>query len=107
MPAHQHLCLMAASVAAVSPARPSVAVVGAGVSGLNCAKKLQPTCDVTVFEASDGVGGRNELSAVRRIRVWRVGKGLTIVKVYGVTFVEVPQPDLSSPNHMEPSEHRK
>ena len=58
MPAHQHLCLMAASVAAVSPARPSVAVVGAGVSGLNCAKKLQPTCDVTVFEASDGVGGR-------------------------------------------------
>ena len=25
---------------------------------MNCAKKLQPTCDVTVFEASDGVGGR-------------------------------------------------
>lgn len=25
---------------------------------MNCARKLQPTCDVTVFEASDGVGGR-------------------------------------------------
>ena len=61
MPAHQLLqllCLMAASVAAITPARPRVAVVGAGVSGLNCAKKLQPNCDVTVFEASDGVGGR-------------------------------------------------
>jgi len=49
---------MAASVAAITPARPRVAVIGAGVSGLNCAKKLQPNCDVTVFEASDGVGGR-------------------------------------------------
>ena len=45
-------------MAAITPARPRVAVVGAGVSGLNCAKKLQPNCDVTVFEASDGVGGR-------------------------------------------------
>ena len=55
MPAHQLLCITA--VAAITP-RPRVAVVGAGVSGLNCARKLQPTCDVTVFEASDGVGGR-------------------------------------------------
>ena len=37
---------------------PSVAVIGAGVSGLNCAKRLQPTCDLVVLEASDGVGGR-------------------------------------------------
>ena len=55
MPAHQLLCLTA--VVAITP-RPRVAVIGAGVSGLNCAKNLQPTCDVTVFEASDGVGGR-------------------------------------------------
>ena len=56
MPARKLLCLTAA-VAAITP-RPRVAVVGAGVSGLNCARKLQPSCDVTVFEASDGVGGR-------------------------------------------------
>jgi tRNA-Thr(GGU) m(6)t(6)A37 methyltransferase TsaA len=54
----QLLCLIAASVAAITPARPRVAIVGAGVSGLNCARKLQPNCDVTVFEAADGVGGR-------------------------------------------------
>ena len=54
MPVHQLLCLTA--VAAITP-RPRVAVIGAGVSGLNCAKKLQPTCDVTVFEASSIPGG--------------------------------------------------
>ena len=51
----QLLCLTA--VAAITP-RPRVAVIGAGVSGLNCAKKLQKDCDVVVIEASDGVGGR-------------------------------------------------
>ena len=60
MPAHQLLQLLCltVAVAAITPARPRVAVIGAGVSGLNCARKLQPNCDVTVFEASDGVGGR-------------------------------------------------
>jgi predicted NAD/FAD-dependent oxidoreductase len=36
-----------------------VVVVGAGVSGLICAKKLQAEGkDVVVVEQSDGVGGR-------------------------------------------------
>lgn len=38
---------------------PSVAVIGAGISGLNCAQTLQNQgVSVTVFEKSRGVGGR-------------------------------------------------
>ena len=41
------------------PAATQVAVVGAGVSGLVCARRLAKAgVDVAVFEASDGVGGR-------------------------------------------------
>jgi len=58
MPSLKLLCLTAAVAAAITPSRPRVAVIGAGVSGLNCAKKLQKDCDVVVLEASHGVGGR-------------------------------------------------
>ncbi len=38
---------------------PDVAVVGAGLAGLNCARELAARgVDVTLLEASDGVGGR-------------------------------------------------
>jgi len=43
---------------------PRVAIIGAGISGLVCAKRLIATCDVTLFEKSRGVAGR---MATRRV----------------------------------------
>lgn len=52
-------------------AKPSVAVIGAGMTGITCARALADAgFDVTVFEKSRGLGGR---MATRR-----VGKTLTI-----------------------------
>ncbi len=46
-------------------ARPSVIVVGAGLAGLTCARRLhQARVKVQVLEASDGVGGRVRTDAV-------------------------------------------
>lgn len=37
--------------------RPRIVVVGAGISGLTAAYRLQASCDVTVLESSDRIGG--------------------------------------------------
>ena len=55
-------------------ATPRVAVIGAGISGLNCARTLTDHgCDVTVFEKSRGVGGR--MSTRRIDPQWRFDHG--------------------------------
>ncbi len=38
--------------------RPRIAIVGAGISGLTAAYRLGRSCDVTVFESSNRVGGQ-------------------------------------------------
>lgn len=49
--------------------RRSVAVVGAGVAGLTAAHLLQRTCDVTLFEAEDRLGGHAHTHRIDRYRV--------------------------------------
>ena len=37
--------------------RPSIAIVGSGISGLVAAHRLHRTCDISIFEAGSYIGG--------------------------------------------------
>jgi predicted NAD/FAD-binding protein len=63
-----------------SPTRPTVAVIGGGVSGLTAAYVLRDTHDVTVFEADDRVGGHAHTHDVRAAdgRPLRIDSGFIV-----------------------------
>ena len=48
---------------------PHVCVIGAGVSGLRCAAKLiEHSCEVTIIEARNRIGGRVRIILLRPLR---------------------------------------
>jgi predicted NAD/FAD-binding protein len=51
-------------VSSVSEARRRIAVVGSGIAGLTAAHLLQRTCDVTLYEADDRLGGHADTHEV-------------------------------------------
>lgn len=48
--------------------RTSVAVIGAGVAGLACARRLAPTCDVRLFDKGRSAGGRLSTRRVQTLQ---------------------------------------
>jgi len=65
---------------------PSVAVIGAGISGLACAEALEGRgCAVRVFEKSRGLGGR---ASTRRREGWHCDHGAQYFTVQSARFAE-------------------
>ena len=62
----------------VSP-RPRVAIIGTGISGLTVAHQLHTSCDLTLFEANDYVGGHtNTIHFEHRGRPMAVDTGFIV-----------------------------
>jgi predicted NAD/FAD-binding protein len=95
-----------ATVPAVGSRRPSVAVIGAGVSGLTAAYLLSRTHDVTLFEAEDRLGGHAHTHGItgRDGRQHAVDSGFIVHndvtypwlrKLFGELNVEVRRTEMS------------
>jgi renalase len=65
--------------------KPSVAVVGAGLSGVVCARELAGHCSVTLFDKGRGVGGR---MGTRRTKDWQADHGAQYFTVKSAPFQE-------------------
>jgi predicted NAD/FAD-binding protein len=56
-----------------------VAVIGAGISGLTAAYKLAPSCDVTVFESAERLGGHTAtIDITHRGQDWAIDTGFIV-----------------------------
>ena len=54
------------SEGSASKGRRRIAVVGSGISGLVAAHRLQHSCDLSIFEAGDYVGGHTHTIGVEQ-----------------------------------------
>ncbi|MCP4434562.1 MAG: NAD(P)-binding protein [Actinomycetia bacterium] len=66
--------------------RPSVAIVGAGITGLTSARTLRSCCDVVVLDKARGVGGR---MATRRIGEATIDHGAQFLTTHTGRFTEM------------------
>ena len=89
--------------------RPSVAVVGAGVSGLTAAYVLSRTHDVTLFEADDRLGGHAHTHDVadRRRAVGAVDSGFIVHndRTYPLLLRLFAELGVRHPAHRDEHEH--
>ena len=72
------------------PARPRVAVIGAGVGGLACALRLaHAACDITIFERNERVGGKLNVLLLDGF-AWDMGPSLlTMPHVFDDLFADL------------------
>lgn len=75
--------------------RLKVAIVGAGIAGLQIARNLEATCDVQVFEKSRGLGGR---MSTRRADGYEFDHGAQYFTAHGAGFQQFLDRHLKSGN---------
>ena len=75
-----------------------VVVIGAGISGLACARELRDTCEVVVVEARDRLGGRLHTTGdcVDLGGSWMHGSDNNVLMSFGVTSMESPDSGATS-----------
>ena len=69
-----------------------IAIIGAGITGITLAHKLQKTCEVIIFDKSRGVGGR---MATRRADPYQFDHGAQFFSAHSDEFKEFLKPLIS------------